>query len=62
MLTGAALGAAAVQGLHAQAKPPIYVIGEIDYLNQEAYLRDYAPAHATRFFRRWLIDDARPFS
>jgi uncharacterized protein (DUF1330 family) len=43
MLTGAALGAAAVQGLHAQAKPPIYVIGEIDFLNQEAYLEDYAP-------------------
>ena len=43
MLTGAALGAAAVQGLHAQAKPPIYVVGEIDVLNQEAYLRDFAP-------------------
>jgi hypothetical protein len=33
MLTGAALGAAAVQGLYPQAKLPIYVIGEIDYLN-----------------------------
>jgi uncharacterized protein (DUF1330 family) len=43
MLTGAAQGAAAVQGLHAQAKPPIYAIGEIDFLNQEAYLRDFAP-------------------
>jgi uncharacterized protein (DUF1330 family) len=43
MLIGAALGAAAVQGLHAQAKPPIYVIGEIDYLDLAAYLSDYAP-------------------
>ena len=41
MLAGAALGAAAVQGLHAQAKPPVYVVGEIDILNQNAYLNDY---------------------
>jgi uncharacterized protein (DUF1330 family) len=43
MLTGAALGAAAVQGLHAQAKPPVYVVNEIDMLNPDAYLKDYAP-------------------
>ena len=43
MLTGFGLGAIAVQGLHAQAKPPVYQITEIDVLNQEAYLRDYAP-------------------
>ena len=28
MFAGVALGAAAVQGLHAQAKPPTYVIGD----------------------------------
>jgi uncharacterized protein (DUF1330 family) len=43
MVAGAALGAAAVQGLHAQAKPPIYVIAEIDAPNMDAYLKDYAP-------------------
>jgi uncharacterized protein (DUF1330 family) len=43
MLAGFGLGAAAVQGLHAQAKPPVYQITEIDVLNQEAYLKDYAP-------------------
>src|ERR1700757_1311780 len=43
MLTGAALGAAAVEGLHAQAKPPVYQIVEIDVLNQDAYVNDYAP-------------------
>jgi uncharacterized protein (DUF1330 family) len=43
MLAGFGLGAVAVQGLHAQAKPPVYQITEIDVLNQEAYLRDYAP-------------------
>ena len=29
LLTGAALGAAAIQGLHAQAKPPSYVVVDI---------------------------------
>ena len=43
MLAGFGLGAVAVQGLHAQAKPPVYQITEIDVLNQEAYGRDYAP-------------------
>ena len=42
-IAGAALGAAAVQGLHAQAKPPIYVITEIEAPNMDAYLKDYAP-------------------
>ena len=43
MLASAALGAAAVQGLHAQAKPPVYQIVEIEYLDQAAYVKDYAP-------------------
>jgi uncharacterized protein (DUF1330 family) len=43
MLAGFGLGAVAVQGLHAQTKPPVYQITEIDVMNQEAYLRDYAP-------------------
>ena len=29
LLAGAALGAAGVQGLHAQAKPPVYFIAEV---------------------------------
>jgi hypothetical protein len=28
LLTGVAIGGAAIQGLHAQAKPPVYFIGE----------------------------------
>jgi len=43
MLAGFGLGAVAVQVLHAQSKPPVYQITEIDVLNQEAYLKDYAP-------------------
>jgi len=40
---GFGLGAVAVQGLHAQAKPPIYYIAEIDVANVDAYTKEYAP-------------------
>jgi len=43
MLAGVALGALAVQGLHAQAKPPVYYIAEIDVTNPDAYAKEYAP-------------------
>jgi hypothetical protein len=43
LLAGAALGAAAVQGLHAQAKPPIYYVAEIDVTNLEGWTKDYTP-------------------
>jgi uncharacterized protein (DUF1330 family) len=43
MFAGAAFGAVAVQGLHAQAKPPVYYISEIDVTNLGAYLEEYAP-------------------
>ena len=42
-LAGVALGAFVVQGLHAQAKPPIYVVAEIDVSNLDAYLKEYVP-------------------
>ena len=44
LLTGVGLGAVAVQGLHAQAKPPAYVIAEIDVANQDGYAKEYLPA------------------
>jgi uncharacterized protein (DUF1330 family) len=43
LVAGAALGAAAVQGLHAQAKPPIYYVTEIDAPNMDAYVKEYVP-------------------
>jgi uncharacterized protein (DUF1330 family) len=43
MFAGAALGAAAIQGLHAQAKPPVYVVSEIDVTNVDAYTKEYVP-------------------
>jgi hypothetical protein len=37
MLAGFGLGAVAVQGLHAQAKPPVYSVAEVDIVDQAAY-------------------------
>jgi uncharacterized protein (DUF1330 family) len=37
MFAGFGLGAVAVQGLHAQAKPPVYSVAEIDIADQAAY-------------------------
>jgi uncharacterized protein (DUF1330 family) len=38
-----ALGAVAVEGLHAQAKPPGYAIAEITVKDQDAYTKEFVP-------------------
>ena len=43
MLAGVAIGAVAIQGLHAQAKPPVYYIGENDVTNPDGYTKEYLP-------------------
>ena len=43
VVIGFGLGAVAVQVLHAQAKPSVYYIAEIDVTNLDAYTKEYAP-------------------
>jgi len=43
MLAGIALGAVAIQTLHAQAKPPVYMIAINEISNQEGYTKEYVP-------------------
>lgn len=43
MLAGVGIGAVAVQGLHAQATPPVYYVAEVDVTDIEAYTKEYAP-------------------
>ena len=43
MLAGSALGAAVVQGLHAQAKPPAYSVTEVDVHDADAYAKQFLP-------------------
>ena len=43
MIASAALGAAAVQTLHAQAKPPAYNVAEITIKDQDGYNKEYLP-------------------
>ena len=45
---GVFLAAAVIANVHAQAKPPVYLITEIDVTNPEAYGKEFAPkAQAT---------------
>jgi uncharacterized protein (DUF1330 family) len=37
LLAGVALGGAAIEGLHAQAKPPAYLVIEVDVTNADLY-------------------------
>ena len=43
LVAGATIGGAAIQGLHAQAKPPVYTVSEIDVTNVAAYEKEFAP-------------------
>ena len=43
MLAGAALGGAAIEALHAQAKPPVYMIAINEVSDQEGYAKEYIP-------------------
>ena len=42
-LIGFGLGGAAVQTIHAQAKPPVYMIAINEVSNQEGYAKEYLP-------------------
>jgi uncharacterized protein (DUF1330 family) len=43
MIAGTVMGAAAVTGLHAQAKSSVYLVTEIDVSNPDAYGTEFAP-------------------
>ena len=43
MLAGAVLGAVGMSALHAQAKPPAYVIAELDVTNEDGFLKEFTP-------------------
>ena len=43
MLIGFSVGAVVVEALHAQGKPPAYVISEIEVTNAEGYAKQYVP-------------------
>jgi uncharacterized protein (DUF1330 family) len=45
MFAGVAVGGLAVQGLHAQAEPPVYFVVENEISDVQSYLKEYA-AHA----------------
>jgi uncharacterized protein (DUF1330 family) len=42
-IAGLGVGAIAVEGLHAQGKPYVYYVAEIEVKNPEAYAKEYVP-------------------
>ena len=42
LLMGIATGAAAIHGLHAQATPPVYLVSEIEVIDEAAF-KQYSP-------------------
>jgi len=43
LLAGIPIGAAGIEGLHAQAKPPVYLIADNTVTSPEAYAKEYLP-------------------
>ena len=43
LFIGVAVGAMAVHGLHAQAKPPVFYVGEIDVTDEAGYQKEFVP-------------------
>lgn len=43
IVAGFGLGALSIHTLHAQAKPPVFVIAEIEVTNPDAYMKEYSP-------------------
>jgi len=42
IIAGIALGAGLVEALHAQSKPPAYVVGEINVTDPEGFAKDFS--------------------
>ena len=43
VIVGFGLGAVSIHTLHAQAKSPVYTVVEIDVVNNDPYMKEYAP-------------------
>lgn len=65
MLGSAALGGLAVQGLHAQAKPPAYVIAEVTVKDENGYWKKFAPARVKAIAEgggKYVVRSDKPIS
>jgi len=43
VIAGIALGAGLVEAIHAQVKPPAYVVGEINITDPDGFAREFSP-------------------
>jgi hypothetical protein len=49
----------AIQGLHAQATPPVYYVSIIDVTNPDAYGKEYAPKEGKKLVGSDAVGSAR---
>jgi len=63
-LSGAALGATAIHGLHAQAKPLAYAITEVEIIDQAAFneFSPKVPATMQPFGGKYLVRGGKVFA
>ena len=43
LITGFGMGVSLIQGLHAQARPPVYLIADNEITDPESYAKEYLP-------------------
>jgi len=43
LIAGIGLGGITVHAIHAQAKPPVFYVGEIDVTDEAGYQKDFVP-------------------
>ena len=43
LITGFGIGVSLIQGLHAQARPPVYLIADNEITDPESYAKEYLP-------------------
>jgi hypothetical protein len=58
LLAGCAIGAVAVQGIHAAGGPPAYLVTEIGVSDLDAYQKEYVPvvqASHERVSVKWVV-------
>jgi hypothetical protein len=60
VLAGAVLGGGVIQGLHAQAKPPAFVVAKIDVSNREAFVKEFVPFWDESACNRFRVQNLGP--
>ena len=62
LVSGIGIGAAAVQSLQAQSRPPVYYVSENELTNSDGYMKEYAPRQSELIKQsggRYLVGESK---